>query len=85
MLRHLVLIWVIAAKDLTIEYRSRQAFLTTLFFALLILIIFSFTFDPGSLATIEEAHGILLVELLYPGVIQLKHSFQTQNEEGNLQ
>ena len=85
MLRHLVLIWVIAAKDLTIEYRSRQAFLTTLFFALLILIIFSFTFDPGSRATREAAPGILWVALLFPGVIQLNRSFQTETEEGTLQ
>ena len=54
-LRQLVLIWVIAGKDLTIEYRSRQAFLTTLFFALLILIIFNFAFDPGSLSTREAS------------------------------
>ena len=84
-LRQLVLIWVIAGKDLTIEYRSRQAFLTTLFFALLILIIFNFAFDPGSLSTREASPGILWVALLFPGVIQLNRSFQTETEEGTLQ
>ncbi len=78
------LIWLLAEKDLRIEYRSRQAFLTTLFFAVLILIIFNFAFDPGSTATREAAPGILWVALLFPGIIQLNRSFQTETEEGTL-
>jgi heme exporter protein B len=61
---------ILAGKDLRIEYRSRQAFLTTLFFALLILVIFNFAFDPGSPATREAAPGILWVALLFPGIIR---------------
>lgn len=79
------LIWTLAAKDLKVEYRSRQAFLTTLFFALLILIIFNFAFDPGSEATREASPGILWVALLFPGIIQLNRSFQAESEEGTLQ
>lgn len=82
---YLALIWVIAAKDLRTEYRSRQAFLTTLFFALLILMIFQFAFDPGSEVIREVSAGILWVALLFPGVIQLNRSFQKEGEEGTLQ
>jgi heme exporter protein B len=78
------IIWTIALKDLRIEYRSRQAFLTTLFFALLILVIFNFAFDPGSRAIREASPGILWVALLFPGVIQLNRSFQSETEEGTL-
>lgn len=84
-MNHITLIWIIAEKDLRIEYRSRQqAFLTTLFFALLILVIFIFAFDPGSRATRDASPGILWVALLFPGVIQLNRSFQTEIEEGTL-
>ncbi len=83
-MKQLGLIWLIAGKDLRIEYRSRNAFLTTLFFAVLILIIFNFAFDPGSLATREAAPGILWVALIFPGVIQLNRSFQSEAEEGTL-
>ncbi len=83
-MNHLRLIWVLAWKDLRVEYRSRQAFLTTLFFALLILIIFNFAFDPGSPATREAAPGILWASLIFPGVIQLNRSFQAEAEEGTL-
>lgn len=82
---HLALIWVLAAKDLKTEYRSRQAFLTTLFFALLILTIFQFAFDPGSQVTHEASPGILWVALLFPGIVQLNRSFQLEREEGTLQ
>lgn len=77
-------IWLLASKDLRIEYRSRQAFLTTLFFALLILIIFNFAFDPGSRSIDDAAAGILWVSLLFPGIIQLNRSFQSEREEGTL-
>ncbi len=83
-MRQVRLIWVLAWKDLRVEYRSRQAFLTTLFFALLILIIFNFAFDPGSPATREAAPGILWASLIFPGVIQLNRSFQAEAEEGTL-
>ena len=83
-MHQLRLIWFVASKDLKIEYRSKQAFLTTLFFALLILVIFNFAFDPGSQATREATPGILWVALLFPGVIQLNRSFQNEIEEGTL-
>lgn len=83
--RHFSLIWTLTAKDLRVEYRSPQSLLTTLFFALLILVIFQFAFDPGSRATREAAPGILWVALLFPGVIQLNRSFQVEREEGTLQ
>lgn len=84
-MKHLVLVWLLAKKDLKTEYRSRQAFLTTLFFALLILVIFHFAFDPGSQATREASPGILWVALLFPGIIQLNRSFQMEREEGTLE
>ncbi|HSR66920.1 MAG TPA: heme exporter protein CcmB [Acidobacteriota bacterium] len=76
--------WILAAKDLRIEYRAREAFQTTLFFAVLVLIIFQFAFDPGSKATIEASPGILWVALLFPGMIRLNQSFQMEIEEDSL-
>lgn len=83
-MRSLSLIWLLAAKDLRIEYRGRQAFMTTLFFGLLILVIFKFAFDPGNEAIDDAAPGILWVALLFPGIIQLNRSFQSEREEGTL-
>ena len=84
MLDGLGLIWTLAEKDLRIEFRSRQAFLTTLFFSFLILTVFTFAFDPASEATKKAAPGILWVALIFPGVIQLNRSFRSEREEGTL-
>jgi len=78
-MNQVALTWILAEKDLKIAYRSPQAFLTTGFFALLILVIFNFAFDPGSQATREATPGILWVALLFPGIIQLNRSFQDQH------
>lgn len=75
---------ILAGKDLRIAYRSPLALLTSLFFGLLILVIFNFAFDPGNPATSEAAPGILWVSLLFPAVIQLNRSFQSEREEGTI-
>ena len=79
------LIWGLALKDLKLTSRSLHSFLTTMFFAVLILVVFHFAFEPGSQATRESLPGILWVALLFPGVIQLNRSFQIEQEQGTLQ
>jgi heme exporter protein B len=83
-MRYWRLIFVLARKDLRLEYRSPQSLLTTLFFAVLILVVFNFAFDPGDPAVRTAAPGILWVSMLFPGVIQLNRSFQSEREEGTL-
>ena len=84
-MKSLDLIWGLALKDLKLTSRSLHSFLTTMFFAVLILVVFNFAFEPGSQATRESLPGILWVALLFPGVIQLNRSFQIEQEEGTLQ
>lgn len=81
----LKLIWALARKDLTLTSRSLHSFLTTMFFAVLILVVFNFAFEPGSPGTRESLPGILWVALLFPGVIQLNRSFQIEQDEGTLE
>ena len=75
------LVWGLALKDLKLTSRSLHSFLTTMFFAVLILVVFNFTFEPGSEATRESLPGILWVSLLFPGVIQLNRSFQIEQDQ----
>lgn len=75
------LIGILALKDLTLTSRSLNAFFTTGFFAVLILVVFTFVFESGSPVTRESLPGILWVALLFPGVIQLNRSFQIEQEQ----
>ena len=47
--------WLVARKDLAIEFRTRTAFFSALVFALLGLTIFYFAWDPTAVAAIDLA------------------------------
>ena len=77
-------LWLLTAKDLRIEYRSRQAFQTTLFFALLILIIFQFAFDPNPRVIATVGPGIVWVAYLFAGILGLGRTFVLERDGGTL-
>jgi heme exporter protein B len=75
-----VLVW----KDLLVEYHTREIFTAMLMFALIVIVIFNITFDPGSRATVEAAPGVLWVAFIFAGVLGLYHSLVHEVERGCL-
>ena len=75
---------LIAAKDLKTELRSREQAVTLLFFALLVLVIFNFTFDFTVIDFVTLGAGILWVAFIFSGVLALAHSFQIEREQGRI-
>jgi heme exporter protein B len=73
--------WAIAAKDLTIEFRTRSAFLSAVVFALLAIVIFYFAWDPTAVAGIDLAPGVLWVVFTFSGLLGLHRSFGVEHEE----
>ena len=73
--------WAIAAKDLTIEFRTRSAFLSAVVFALLAIVIFYFAWDPTAVAGIDLAPGVLWVVFTFSGLLGLHRSFGIEHEE----
>jgi heme exporter protein B len=65
----------VAAKDLRSELRTKEAVNASLSFALVILILFSFAFDPTSQTTREMAGGLLWLVFAFAGVLVLNRSF----------
>ncbi len=65
----------VAAKDLRSELRTKEAVNASLSFALVILILFSFAFDPTSETTREMAGGLLWLVFAFAGVLVLNRSF----------
>jgi len=74
------IVFSLFVKDLKMEFRSPRALLTTSFFALVTLVLFSFAFDPGIPENASALPGVLWAALLFPGVIQLNNSFRTEKE-----
>ena len=67
--------WTIARKDLTVELRTRAAFLSAAVFTVLAAAIFLYTWDPTAVAAIDLAPGVLWVIFTFSGVLGLNRSF----------
>ena len=73
--------WLIARKDLAIEFRTRTAFFSALVFALLALTIFYFAWDATAVAAIDLAPGVLWVIFTFSGLLGLQRSFSVEQAD----
>ncbi len=64
-----------AAKDLRSEMRTKEAINASLAFALVILLLFSFAFDPTADATQAMSGGLLWLVFAFAGALVLNRSF----------
>jgi heme exporter protein B len=65
----------IAAKDLRSEVRSKETINASLSFALVILLLFSFAFDPEADQIRELSGGLLWLVFAFAGVLIINRSF----------
>jgi heme exporter protein B len=63
------------AKDLRLEWRSKDAINGMVFFSLLVVVLFSFAFDPTMGVSRQIAGGILWVALLFASVTALNQTW----------
>ena len=66
---------VIMAKDLRAELRTKEAVNASLSFALVVLLLFSFAFDPSEETTREISGGLLWIVFAFAGTLLLNRSF----------
>ncbi len=66
---------VTLAKDLRLEWRSKDAINSMLFFALLVVVIFSFAFDLNAEEARRIAGGLVWVALLFAAVVALNQTW----------
>ncbi len=62
-------------KDLRLEWRSRDALTGMLFFALLVVVVFSMAFEPTAAMTRQIGGGIVWIVLLFASVNALNQSW----------
>ena len=62
-------------KDLRAELRSKEAINASFSFALVILLLFSFAFDPSEETTREISGGLLWIVFMFAGALILNRSF----------
>jgi heme exporter protein B len=81
----LIQILAILRKDLLLELRSKEVITSMLVFALTVVVIFNFVFDPGSTQMQATAPGILWVAFTFAGVLGLSRAFAREQEQGMMQ
>jgi len=62
-------------KDLRLEWRSKDAINSMLFFALLVVVVFSFSFDPNAEESRQIAGGLVWVAFLFAAVVALNQTW----------
>jgi heme exporter protein B len=73
--------WLIARKDLAIEFRTRSAFLSAVVFALLGTVIFYFAWDATAVAAIDLAPGVLWVIFTFSALLGMHRSFGVEQPD----
>lgn len=76
--------WAIVRKDLALERRSREMLGSMFLFSLLVLLIFSFSFDLRIEQPTAVAPGVLWVAISFAGMLGLARSFVLERDQGCL-
>ena len=74
-MRYVRQIATIAVKDLRAELRTKEALNASLAFALMILLLFSYTFSPSQEMMREVSGGLLWIVFAFAGTLTLNRSF----------
>ena len=77
-------VFAIFWKDVLSEIRTKEIVTAVLVFALLVLVIFNFAFDPASGTTARIAPGILWVAFTFAGILGLNRVFAIEKENSRL-
>ena len=74
----------VLAKDALLELRTKDIFVSTLVFGLLVIVVFNFAVDPTPDMVVSVAPGILWIAFTFGGVLGLNRSFSVESGRGNL-
>ena len=82
---YLAKVWAIVRKDLSLEKRSREMFSSMFIFALIVILIYSFSFDLRVDQVSAVAPGTLWVAITFAGMLGLARSFVLERDQGCLE
>jgi len=78
-------IYAILAKELAVEWRTKETLSAMLVFALLVLIIFNFAFDLQGVDIKVLGPGVLWVAFAFSGILGLGRSFARERDKGSME
>src|SRR5437763_8143131 len=75
---------VLLGKELRTEYRSRELLTTTVVFILVVVVLFSFTFDPSAGESRRFGPGLLWLAFLFAASLMLQPCFLREQNNDTL-
>jgi heme exporter protein B len=66
---------ILLAKELRLEFRTRELLTATVVFAVVVVVLFSFAFDPTAAESRRYGPGLLWIAFLFAGSLMLHPSF----------
>ncbi len=76
---------LLAKKDLYSELKTKQVLLTQIIFAALVIVVFSFAFDPANNTTKAVIPGAVWVIIVFAGILGLNRSFISEQRNDTIQ
>jgi heme exporter protein B len=71
-------------KDLRAEWRTKERLSPMVFFVLLVLLVFNFSFELGGAALHEIGPGVLWSSYVFASLLSLNRTFAAESENGSL-
>src|SRR5271154_2465431 len=75
---------IVVGKELRTEFRSRELLSTTVVFVLMVMVLFSFTFDPTTTESRRFGPGLLWISFLFAASLMLQPSFLREQANDTL-
>jgi heme exporter protein B len=75
---------ILLSKELRLEFRSRELLSATIIFALIVVVLFSFAFDPTATESRRYGPGLLWIAFLFAGSLMLNPSFSREQSNDTL-
>ncbi|MCM3765233.1 heme exporter protein CcmB [Neobacillus niacini] len=76
---------LLAKKDLLSELKTKQILVTQIIFAALVIVVFSFAFDPANNTTKAVIPGVIWVIIVFAGILGLNRSFISEQRNDTMQ
>jgi heme exporter protein B len=73
-------IWTITRKDLRCELRAASGIITMVLLGFLVVLVFSFSLEPGARESSLARSGVLWAAFLFPALIAVGRSFESEKE-----
>ena len=75
---------ILLAKELRLEFRTRELLNATIIFSLVVVVLFSFAFDPTAAESRRYGPGLLWIAFLFAGSLMLHPSFAREQTNDTL-